>query len=100
MGAVAEVDLAQMDTTQLEEPSIEKIHFTFSYLIGLFLYLKEREKNIENPKDFSEEKEYYKPGEIAAQWSNYEKGRCKIHVPRSDSRVQKVPLHHDERKQS
>lgn len=99
MGAVAEVDLAQMDITQLEEPSIEKIHFTLFNRV-FFGYLREREKNIENPKDFSEEKEYYKPGEIAAQWSNYEKGRCKIHVPRSDSRVQKVPLHHDERKQS
>lgn len=60
-------------------------------------YLGEREKDIENLKDFSEEKEYYKSGEKAAQWSNYEKGRRKFHVPRSD-RVRKVHLNHNERK--
>lgn len=60
-------------------------------------YLGEREKDIENLKDFSAEKEYYKSGEKAAQWSNYEKGRRKFHVPRSD-RVRKVHLNHNERK--
>jgi hypothetical protein len=44
-----------------------------------------KRKNIENPKYFSGGKEDYKPGEKAAQQSNYEKGRCKIQVARSES---------------
>lgn len=75
-----------MDIIQLEELSIEKIYFILFNRV-FFGYLREREKNIENLKDFLEEKEYYKFGEIVVQWFNYEKGRCKIYVLRLDSRV-------------
>lgn len=88
MERVAEVDLVWMDIMQLEEPCVEKVFYLQLFnRFYFFLYLREGEKDIENPKNFSEEKEYYKPGEKAAQWSNYEKGSYKIYVLRSDSTV-------------
>lgn len=67
------------------------------FFLKFFFKIWAREKNIENPKGFLEEKEY-KPGEKAAPWSNYEKDRYKIHVPISDSQVGKVYLCHNTRK--
>ena len=55
----------------MEEPYVEKMCFTFSYfIVFIFLYLGEEEKDIKNPKVFPEEKEYYEAGEKTIKWSN------------------------------
>ena len=47
------------------------LHILFcNFIVFIFLYLGEEEKDIENPKDFPEEKEYYEAGEKTIQWSS------------------------------
>lgn len=89
--------MALMDIMQCGESCVEKIHFTFSYVLVVLL-LRRKTKGHSKSKGFLRGEGYYKPGETAAWWSSYEKGRGQMQVPRSGNRVQKVHFYHYERK--
>lgn len=73
MGRVPEVNLVRMDVTYSWRNHVLKKCILPLVTLLFFLYLEKEEKDIENPKDFPEEKEYYEAGEKTVQWSSSRK---------------------------